>query len=88
MTKPSADELPDFPLWKHVHRWLRTHFGKIQNNRLQDLAYGRTNNSPLSVSGLCHLLHGQIKKHDSYTGVIAGNDQDNKQWAVQAAGHP
>lgn len=42
--------------------WQRTKFGRILRNRLQALAYGRTNSSSFSASGPCH-LHG-LKKRD------------------------
>lgn len=42
--------------------WQRATFGRILRKRLQALAYGRTNSSSFSASGLCH-LHG-LKKRD------------------------
>lgn len=44
-------------------RWQRAKFGSILRNRLQALAYGRTNSSSFGASGLCH-LHGLKKKRD------------------------
>lgn len=44
-------------------RWQRAKFGSVLRNRLQALAYGRTNSSSFGASGLCH-LHGLKKKRD------------------------
>lgn len=56
--------------------WQRAKFGRIPRKRLQVLAYGRTNSSSFSASGLCH-LHGLKKRHDgclaAHTGLRPGN---------------
>lgn len=43
--------------------WQRAKFGRILRKRLHVLAYGRTNSSSFSASGLCH-LHGLKNRHD------------------------
>lgn len=51
--------------------WQRAKFGKILRKLLQVLAYGRTNSSSFSASGLCH-LHGLKQRHDGCVEVCTG----------------
>lgn len=52
--------------------WQRAKIGRILRNRLQVLAYGSTNSSWFSASGLCHLYGLKKRRHDGCVDVLTG----------------